>query len=53
MPLRSAQASLERHFMDAEVLGAQVTGAFPEDAGKILAQQIVQFMRDLDVPNGL
>jgi hydroxyacid-oxoacid transhydrogenase len=43
----------ERHLRAAEVLGAKVDGAQPADAGKILADQIIELMRDLGVPNGL
>ena len=51
--LFTAQTSPERHLRVAAILGAHVTGTGPEDAGKILAQQVVQLMRDLDLPNGL
>ncbi len=34
-------------------MGANVSGAKSEEAGKILADQIVMLMRDLKVPNGL
>lgn len=43
----------ERHLKAAQMLGAKVDGAKAEDAGKILADQIVAFMHDLNVPNGL
>jgi len=49
----TASASPERHLKAAEVLGANVDRASPEDAGKILADQIVQIMVDLKMPNGL
>jgi hydroxyacid-oxoacid transhydrogenase len=49
----TAQACPERHLKAAEILGAKVTGARLEDSGKILADCVVEFMRDLDVPNGL
>jgi hydroxyacid-oxoacid transhydrogenase len=49
----TAPASPERHLEAAAALGADVVGARPENAGTILADRIIEFMRDLDVPNGL
>lgn len=49
----TAQACPERHLKAAEILGAKVSGASAEDAGKILADRVVEFMHDLKVPNGL
>jgi hydroxyacid-oxoacid transhydrogenase len=42
-----------RHLQAAEALGANVSGAKAEDAGKILADRITWFMRRLQMPNGL
>ena len=49
----TAQACPERHLKAAEVLGANVKGAHLNDAGKILADEIVRMMQDLKLPNGL
>ncbi|HTI52438.1 MAG TPA: hydroxyacid-oxoacid transhydrogenase [Planctomycetaceae bacterium] len=43
----------ERHLRAARALGADVTGASSADAGTILSNRVVQFMRHLAMPNGL
>jgi hydroxyacid-oxoacid transhydrogenase len=49
----TASANPERHLEAAEALGAKVTGVRGEDAGRVLADRITWFMRELKVPNGL
>jgi hydroxyacid-oxoacid transhydrogenase len=49
----TAEASPARHLQAAAILGAEISGAKPSDAGVILADQIIRIMRDLGIPNGL
>jgi hydroxyacid-oxoacid transhydrogenase len=49
----TASADPGRHLQAAEALGADVSRARAEDAGKILADRISWFMRRLNTPNGL
>jgi hydroxyacid-oxoacid transhydrogenase len=49
----TAEACPDRHLVAAEILGADVSRAKPEDAGKILSDRLVTIMQRLKVPNGL
>jgi hydroxyacid-oxoacid transhydrogenase len=49
----TATSSPQRHLRAAAALGAQITSAPPEDAGPILANRVIHFMRLLGMPNGL
>jgi len=49
----TASANPERHLEAAAALGANVSGVKREDAGRVLADRITWFMRELKVPNGL
>ena len=43
----------ERHMAAAEMLGVDVSGASPADAGDILADRLIGFLQRLGIPNGL
>ena len=43
----------ERHLMAAKALGVDVAAARLEDAGSLLADRVIQLMRQLEMPNGL
>ena len=49
----TAPAAPERHLRAAAALGADGAGTALEDAGEILAQRVIHFMRLLGMPNGL
>jgi len=49
----TASASPDRHLRAAEALGADVSRARADDAGRILADRITWFMHRLNMPNGL
>jgi hydroxyacid-oxoacid transhydrogenase len=43
----------ERHLHAAEALGADISDVKLEDAGTVLADRVIEFMRRLNIPNGL
>ena len=49
----TAAANPSRHLQAAEALGADISRAKHDDAGRILADRITWFMERLKVPNGL
>lgn len=49
----TAPACPERHLTAAQALGADVSGATPDDAGDILARRVLHFMQLTDMPDGL
>ena len=49
----TAPANPDRHLEAAEALGADISRARRDDAGSVLADRIVWFMRRLQTPNGL
>ena len=48
-----ASAKPERHLESARMMGADVRGATPEDAGEILANTLIDLMQAVGMPNGL
>lgn len=42
-----------RHLRAAAALGADVSDATPDEAGEVLAERVIHFMRLLGIPNGL
>ena len=49
----TASANPQRHLQAAAALGADVSAARAEDAGKVLADRITWFIQRLRLPNGL
>jgi len=49
----TAPACPEKHLQAAEALGVDITKAKPENAGKILSDQVIAFMKRFNIPNGL
>ncbi len=49
----TAPACPQRHLEAAAALGADVRHADLDDAGAILSDRIIEFMQQLDIPNGL
>ena len=49
----TAPTDPDRHLHAARLMGADVSGASPEDAGDLLADSIIKLIRQIDIPNGL
>jgi hydroxyacid-oxoacid transhydrogenase len=49
----TAPASPQRHTEAARLLGADTRDAGPDDAGEVLATEIIRIMRAVGMPNGL
>ncbi len=49
----TAPACPERHLAGAGLLGAEVRGAGPGEAGEVLADRIIAMMKATDMPNGI
>ena len=46
-------ADPERHLRAAAALGADISDASPTEAGEVLAERVIYFMKTLGMPNGL
>jgi len=49
----TAASAPERHLKAAAALGADVNGAGPGEAGEILAQRVIHFMKQMEQPGGI
>jgi len=49
----TASSDPERHMRAARLLGADIKGAGPDDAGDLIAERLIFILRQLGVPNGL
>lgn len=49
----TAPSNPQRHLEAAKALGADVTGAKPEDAGIIIADTVIGYFKRFNMPNGL
>ena len=49
----TAIANPARHLEAARLMGGEIEGVDDEDAGELLAEQIVRLLQDLEMPNGL
>ena len=49
----TASANPELHLYAAKLMGKDISDAMPEDAGEILASEVVKLMQKVGMPNGL
>jgi hydroxyacid-oxoacid transhydrogenase len=49
----TAPANPQLHLYAAELMGEDISGAVPEEAGQVLSNAIVNLMRKVGMPNGL
>ena len=49
----TASVNPQRHLRAAQALGADIRHVDPKDAGNVLADKVIWFMRRLGIPNGL
>ena len=49
----TASSHPDRHMRAARLLGADIAGAGPEDAGDLIADRLIFILKEIGVPNGL
>jgi len=49
----TAPANPEQHLYAAKLMGKDISGVSPDDAGEVLASAIIEIMRKVEMPNGL
>ena len=49
----TARACPQRHLHAADLMGAEILGASPDDAGEFLSEMLVSLLKTLEAPNGL
>ncbi len=49
----TADTNPQRHLRAAQALGADIKNVAPADAGELLAETVIRYMRQLGMPNGL
>ena len=49
----TASACPDRHLLGAELLGADIRDATGDDAGEVLAEQLIRLMQATGIPNGI
>jgi hydroxyacid-oxoacid transhydrogenase len=49
----TSSSNPDRHMRAAQLLGADVSGAGPEDAGDLIAERLIYILKEIGVPNGL
>jgi hydroxyacid-oxoacid transhydrogenase len=49
----TAPANPEQHLYAAKLMGKDISGVSPDDAGEVLSSAIIEIMRKVEMPNGL
>ena len=49
----TSSSNPERHIRAAQLLGADVSAASPEDAGDLIAERLIFILKEIGIPNGL